>query len=335
MVHELEQPRPRSLQIRAVLPPGVDRDHAPGIRGLATRAIARHARISDRSEHTELLGRPVDDDVVEEATGVQIPGHAEGAADRLDSQRSAIACTEDRRAGRREADRIAARPEPGEAELRPDRRPFFGGQWRGGRSSSGGRPGIPGGSSGPSGLGVKSCSVSMASASGRKTFPMRSAKREVDGIGSNSFQEILGRNEDIAARRAGHREQPASDRRAGPVAPHRSHVMAVLQRVQPNMRRWCILGAGHLHDVALSELIGRGREREREISLVDVDEGTVTAALTRADARRNRPVASCPATDLTGVLELLDHVTAGTVDANRVMAAIAAHVTEVPAPHST
>ena len=113
-------------------------------------------------------------------------------------------------------------------------------------------------------------------------------------------------------------------------APHRSHVMAVLQRVQPNMRRWCILGAGHLHDVALSELIGRGREREREISLVDVDEGTVTAALTRADARTKQACRIVSATDLTGVLELLDHVTAGTVDANRVMAAIAAHVTEVP-----
>jgi len=109
-------------------------------------------------------------------------------------------------------------------------------------------------------------------------------------------------------------------------ASHRSHVMAVLEQLPPQTRRLCILGAGHLHDVVLSDLV----QRHGDVSLVDVDERTVTEALSRADARTRESCRVMPATDVTGVLGLLDEVSAGTVDASRVIAALADHETDVP-----
>lgn len=108
-------------------------------------------------------------------------------------------------------------------------------------------------------------------------------------------------------------------------ASHRSHVMAVLRQMPPDMRRLCILGAGHLHDVILPELA----EQYREIFLVDLDEATVTAALTRTEGRARESCRVMPATDLTGVLELLEGVPTSVADANRVISALAAHHTDL------
>src|SRR5262245_15134947 len=118
--HDLEQLRFRAFQVRTVLPPWIDGDHATSIGCFATWTITGHARIPDRSEHPDLLNRPLDDDVVEEAIGVQVTGHADAAAHRFDPKRSPIARAEDRRAGRREADGVTARLERGEAELWED-----------------------------------------------------------------------------------------------------------------------------------------------------------------------------------------------------------------------
>jgi len=108
-------------------------------------------------------------------------------------------------------------------------------------------------------------------------------------------------------------------------ASHRSHVMAILRQLPPDMRRLCILGAGHLHDVALPELA----EQYREIILVDIDKRTVTAALTRTEARAREACRVMPATDLTGVLELLEGAPAGVADANQVISALATHRTDL------
>jgi hypothetical protein len=108
-------------------------------------------------------------------------------------------------------------------------------------------------------------------------------------------------------------------------ASHRSHVMAILRQLPPDLCRLCILGAGHLHDVVLPELA----EQYREIILVDVDERTVTAAMTRTEARVREVCRVMPATDLTGVLDLLEGVQAGVADANQVISALAAHQTEL------
>lgn len=109
-------------------------------------------------------------------------------------------------------------------------------------------------------------------------------------------------------------------------ASHRSHVMAVLRQMPPEMRRLCLLGAGHLHDVVLPELA----EQYREILLVDLDEATVTAALTRTEGRAREACRVTPATDLTGVLELLERVATGMADANQVISALAAHQVDLP-----
>lgn len=107
---------------------------------------------------------------------------------------------------------------------------------------------------------------------------------------------------------------------------HRARVMAVLGQVPPRAGRLCILGAGHLHDVVLSDLI----EHYREISLVDVDDTTVKSAVDHADAHARGACRVMPATDLTGVLGLLDGVPSGTANADGVIAALAAHQTDVP-----
>jgi hypothetical protein len=91
------------------------------------------------------------------------------------------------------------------------------------------------------------------------------------------------------------------------------------------MDQLCILGAGHLQDVALAELA----EQYREIVLVDLDQPTVTAALTRTEGRAREVCRVMPATDLTGVLELLEGVPTGRVDANQVLSALEAHQTNL------
>jgi len=104
-------------------------------------------------------------------------------------------------------------------------------------------------------------------------------------------------------------------------ASHRARVMAVLGQVPPRAGRLCILGAGHLHDVVLSDLV----EHYREISLVDVDDTTVKGAVAHADAQARDACRVMPATDLTGVLDQLDGAHSGAADADRVIAALAAH----------
>lgn len=108
-------------------------------------------------------------------------------------------------------------------------------------------------------------------------------------------------------------------------ASHRFRVMGVLERLPADMGRLCLLGAGHLHDVALPDLA----ERCREISLVDVDDGTVKAALARASARVKEICRVAPPTDLTSVLGLLDGVRSGAADAAGVIAALAGHQIDV------
>lgn len=108
--------------------------------------------------------------------------------------------------------------------------------------------------------------------------------------------------------------------------PHRAHVMAVLRQLPSDMRRLCILGAGHLHDVVLSELA----RQYHEITLVDIDERTVKAALTGTEARVKEVCRVMPATDLTGVLELLEAVPTGAVKADQVISVLAAHRIDLP-----
>jgi hypothetical protein len=102
---------------------------------------------------------------------------------------------------------------------------------------------------------------------------------------------------------------------------HRDHVMAVLRQVPPGARRLCLLGAGHLHDVVMSEL----SSRYREMALVDVDDQTVTHAVSRT-----APDASCvchiaPSTDLTGVMDLLESIRTGGITADQLSEALARH----------
>jgi hypothetical protein len=104
-------------------------------------------------------------------------------------------------------------------------------------------------------------------------------------------------------------------------ASHRSHVMGILRQLPSDLCRICLLGAGHLHDVVLPELA----EQYREIILVDVDESTVTAALTRTEARARKACRVMPATDLTGILERLERVQTGVVSAYQVISALATH----------
>jgi hypothetical protein len=108
-------------------------------------------------------------------------------------------------------------------------------------------------------------------------------------------------------------------------ASHRSHVMGVLGQLPPDVGRLCILGAGHLHDVVLQDLVAR----YREISLVDIDDGTVKSALTRASARVREACRVMPATDLTGILDLLDRMPSRAPDADGVIAALARHRIDV------
>ena len=63
-------------------------------------------------------------------------------------------------------------------------------------------------------------------------------------------------------------------------ATHRDHVMAYLRQIPPDAWRLCLLGAGHLHDVLMPALFAQ----YREITLVDIDEPTVTNAVARAAA---------------------------------------------------
>jgi len=109
-------------------------------------------------------------------------------------------------------------------------------------------------------------------------------------------------------------------------APHRDHVMAILRQIPTRLCRLCILGAGHLHDVILPELA----DRFHEIVLVDIDEPTVTSALSRVETRTRRICRVVPATDLTGILELLEWVQEGHTDVDQVLSALAIHQTEVP-----
>lgn len=108
-------------------------------------------------------------------------------------------------------------------------------------------------------------------------------------------------------------------------ASHRSQVMAIFRQLPPDLHRLCLLGAGHLHDVVLPELA----KQYREIILVDLDVPTVTAALARTDPRTKEVCHVMPATDLTGVLELLTEVQTGAVDANQVISTLAAHQLEL------
>lgn len=109
-------------------------------------------------------------------------------------------------------------------------------------------------------------------------------------------------------------------------APHRGHVMAILRHIPTSLCRLCILGPGHLHDIILPELA----DRFHEIVLADIDEPTVISALSRVEARTRGICRVAPATDLTGILELLEGVQEGHTDVDQVLSALATHQTQVP-----
>jgi hypothetical protein len=82
-------------------------------------------------------------------------------------------------------------------------------------------------------------------------------------------------------------------------APHRAHVMAVLRRVAAAGPHLALLGAGHLHDVDLDELL----EQHRQITLVDLDGETVTTAVARHAGAEGRCNVRAPV-DLAGLAAL-------------------------------
>src|SRR5262249_29739620 len=135
-----------------------------------------------------------------------------------------------------------------------------------------GRPGMPGPGSGPSGFGVKSSSSPpISSASGKKTFPIRSAKRTFDAIarllsfghvGSTRFETMSSDPLD-RIRESNRQAIDAWPRWAA----HRDRVMDVLTSVAREGGHLCLLGAGQLNDVRTDQL----RARHPRITLVDVD----------------------------------------------------------------
>src|SRR5262245_21765858 len=235
--------------------------------------------------------------------------------------------------GRREADRVAPRLERREAEFRPDdfgwpfeRRPLELRLVEFRRQTGNARRQF-----GPFRVGRKVASR----IHDVRLWQKHCANTFVEACGrwhwSDSFQRILGADmkRSRLVERVGESNRQAADAWER-WASHRAQVMAVLRQVPADAQRLCILGAGHLHDVVLSDLVAR----YREISLIDVDDRTVTATLDRADARAREVCRILPATDLTGVLGLLEEVSAGDVDATRVITVLITvlgdHMVDVP-----
>jgi hypothetical protein len=107
-------------------------------------------------------------------------------------------------------------------------------------------------------------------------------------------------------------------------APHRAHVMAVLRRVAAAGPHLALLGAGHLHDVDLDELL----EQHRQITLVDLDRETVTTAVARHPGAEGRCNVRAPV-DLAGLLAALPQVDRGPSAAQATIARLAVQGCEV------
>jgi hypothetical protein len=107
-------------------------------------------------------------------------------------------------------------------------------------------------------------------------------------------------------------------------AAHRASVMAVLRRVAAAGPHLALLGAGHLHDVDLDELL----ERHRQITLVDLDGETVTAAVARHLGAEGCCKLQAPV-DFSGLLAALPPDGLGSSAAQAVIAQLATQKCEI------
>ena len=107
-------------------------------------------------------------------------------------------------------------------------------------------------------------------------------------------------------------------------AAHRASVMGVLRGVAAAGPHVGLLGAGHLHDVELGELV---RQHAR-VTLVDIDADTVTAALARHPGAQSRCTVRAPV-DLSGLLAALPPGDRRSSDAHAVIAQLATQRCEI------
>jgi hypothetical protein len=108
-------------------------------------------------------------------------------------------------------------------------------------------------------------------------------------------------------------------------AAHRARVMEVLADVTRAGGRLGLVGAGHLHDVRLDELVAG----QAEIALVDLDPGPVRHAVERLTTVGARISIHAPV-DLTGVLDLLPGAGNDASALARLMVCLAAHACHIP-----
>lgn len=109
-------------------------------------------------------------------------------------------------------------------------------------------------------------------------------------------------------------------------ATHRAQVMALLRELPISGARIALLGAGHLHDVQLDELLSECDH----VDLVDLDADAVSSAVQRQPGASARCTVHAPV-DLTGVLDVLAEASSRQGGVNRVFARLADARCELPA----
>lgn len=108
-------------------------------------------------------------------------------------------------------------------------------------------------------------------------------------------------------------------------ATHRARVMDVLGQVRAAGGRLALLGAGHLHDVRLAQLV----DEYAEVALVDLDPGPVHAAIARVPGAHSRTRIHAPL-DLTGALHLLAAAAQGPHGVADVLTHLGTHACDIP-----
>lgn len=101
---------------------------------------------------------------------------------------------------------------------------------------------------------------------------------------------------------------------------HRARVMEVLRDVPFRGSHLALLGAGHLHDVQLDELM----QRYENIALADLEAEPVSSAVRRHPRASARCTVHAPI-DLTGVIEMLPQASRQPDGMDQLLAHLAAH----------
>lgn len=103
-------------------------------------------------------------------------------------------------------------------------------------------------------------------------------------------------------------------------ASHRANVMRIVRRIPSTGRRIALLGAGHLHDVELDELM----RRYEHVTLVDLDAETVLATVAEYPHAAAQCTIHAPV-DLTGLFDVLPLMGCNEDGLNRAIALMTNH----------